>query len=153
MKMTKKETLIFEGLGFPITLINAPQKKVLGEWVLDLDLNKLQAFVLRLLVHKTSPLTGAEIRFMRSYLEMSLSAFGKLFRVTHVSVLKWETEQTRLSPTTEIYIRLYILNYLHAKDREFRKLYEEISLENLSRKKIKQIPLKINVEDLFLLAS
>ena len=34
----KKETFIFEGLGFPIKLIDTPMKKVFGQWVIDIDL-------------------------------------------------------------------------------------------------------------------
>ena len=32
MKKRKKKTFIYEGLGFPIKLINVPMKKVFGEW-------------------------------------------------------------------------------------------------------------------------
>ena len=49
MKRKKIETFIYRGLGFPIKLINAPMKKTLGEWVIDLDMNKLQIAVLRAL--------------------------------------------------------------------------------------------------------
>ena len=34
----KHETFVYEGLGFPVQLIDCPMKKVLDEWVLDLNL-------------------------------------------------------------------------------------------------------------------
>ncbi len=54
----KKETFIYEGLGFPIKLIDTPMKKVYGEWVIDIDMNALQLFVFKELIHKPVPLTG-----------------------------------------------------------------------------------------------
>jgi len=124
MKDRKKKTFIFEGLGFPIKLINAPMNKVLGEWYIDINMNKLMLVVLEALIHKPIPLTGDELGFIRSYLEMTTTAFGKSFGVSHVAVLKWESGENNVSPALELCIRLYILDHLHAKDAEFRVLYE-----------------------------
>ena len=43
----KSKTFIYEGLGFPIELINVPMKKVLNEWIIDIDMNALQIFVFK----------------------------------------------------------------------------------------------------------
>lgn len=133
MKEKKTKTVIFKGLGFPIKLINAPMKRVFGEWCVDLNLNKLMLVVLNALAHKPIPLTGDELRFIRSYLKMTLAEFGKAFGVSHVAVLKWEKGKNRISPSLELCIRLYILDHLHAKDHAFRALYKEVSLEQLSK--------------------
>jgi transcriptional regulator with XRE-family HTH domain len=50
---------------------------------------------------------------------MSSRDFAKLFGVTHAAVLKWVKEKAKISPETEIYLRLYILNYLKVTDNEF----------------------------------
>jgi hypothetical protein len=42
MKNRKIETFIYKGLGFPILLVDAPMRKTLGEWVIDIDFNKLR---------------------------------------------------------------------------------------------------------------
>jgi hypothetical protein len=42
MKNIKKETFVYEGLGFPVLLVNASLRKTLGEWVIDIDFNKLR---------------------------------------------------------------------------------------------------------------
>jgi DNA-binding transcriptional regulator YiaG len=151
MKKRKKKTFIYEGLGFPIKLINVPMRKVLGEWCIDVNMNKLMLVVLEALIHKPSPLTGDELRFIRSYLEMTTMEFGKTFGVSHVAVLKWENEKNRVSPALEFFIRLYILDYLKAKDKEFRALYKELSLEQLSKdqkRKIYPITVDATTEDL-----
>jgi DNA-binding transcriptional regulator YiaG len=145
MKNKKRQTFIYEGLGFPIKLIKAPMKKVFGEWFIDLDMNKLQLFVLNALAYKPSSLTGAELRFIRKYLRMTTTDFGKLFGVSHVAVVKWENEHNRTSPSLELYIRLYVLNHLHAKDKEFRALYNAFSLEQLSKSRAeKSSPLSLD---------
>lgn len=146
MKETKRETLIYEGLGFPIRLINVPLKKVFGEWTIDINFNTLQIAVLNLLARKTTPLTGGELRFIVDYLEMSTRDFAKLFGVTHAAVLKWENEESRMNPSTEVYLRLYILNYLKVTDKEFRMLYLKINPENLSNSESAYTPLEIDAD-------
>lgn len=136
----------YNDLGFPIVLKNVPMKQVFGEWTLNIDLNKLQKDALHVLVHKSVPLTGKELRFIRKYFEMTVTVFGRLLGVTHAAVLKWENDQARLSPATEKYIRLYVLDCLHAKDGEFRSLFKEISIENLAdQRKNKTVNLPIEM--------
>jgi DNA-binding transcriptional regulator YiaG len=151
MKNRKKETFVFEGLGFPIKLINAPMKKVFGEWAIDINMNKLMLVVLEAMVHKPVALTGAELRFIRSYLQMTSTEFGKIFGVTHAAVLKWESGKNKISPPLELCIRLHVLNHLRAKDKEFRALFKELSLEKLSEKptgKIHPLAVDATTEDL-----
>lgn len=151
-KITK--TFIFEGLGFPIVLINAPWKKILGEWVLDINFKKLQHFVLKSLIHKLIPLSGSELRFIRKFLEMTTTDFGKLFGVSHAAVIKWENDKSQVNLGTEVCIRLYVLDHLCTRDNEFRKFYHQMSIENLikHKKKDKVIPLEINVQEQLLAA-
>jgi DNA-binding transcriptional regulator YiaG len=135
MKGKKTETFVFHGLGFPITLIKAPMKKILGEWIVDIDMEELQRVVLRALIYKSTRLTKDELRFIRKFLFMTTTAFGEILGVSHVAVLKWEKGQRRVSASIELCIRLYILDHLHAKDKEFRNLYNTITLRQLSQAK------------------
>ena len=146
MKETKKDTFIWEGLGFPIRLVNVPMKKVFGEWVLDINLAHFQKTVLHMLAKKPTPLIGAELRFIIDYLKMSTREFAKLFGVTHAAVLKWENEKSRMNPSTEVCLRLYLLNHLKVADKEFRKLYLKISPQNLANAESNETLLEINAE-------
>ncbi len=150
MKKHKRETRMFYALGFPIKLINVPMKKMLGEWVMDINYNALQLVVLRALVNKPTPLTKQELKFIRKFFGMTTTDFGKVLGVTHVAVLQWENGKRRLSASLELCIRLYAFDHLQAKDKEFRKLYNQLSLEELSKKRPeKSMPLEINAtEDL-----
>ena len=94
MKDRKKATFIYEGLGIPIKLINVSLKKMLGEWVLDINVNQLQLDILKALIHKSTPLNGKELKFIRKFLNMTTADFGKLFGVSHVAVVKWESRKT-----------------------------------------------------------
>jgi DNA-binding transcriptional regulator YiaG len=145
-KNKKIETFIYEGLGFPIRLVNAPLKKVFGEWVFGFSMDIFQKAVLHMLAMKSSPLTGKELRFIIDYFEMSYRGFAKIFGVSHVAVVKWEKEQSKMNPGTEIYLRLYILNYLKITDKEFRKLYLKINPENLATAEIEETPLEIDAD-------
>ena len=132
MKNRKKKTFIFEGFGFPIKLINVPMKKEFGDWYIDINMNKLMLVVLRALVYKSTALTGDELGFIRSYLEMTTTKFGKTFGISHVAILKWESGENNITPPLDLCVRLYILDHLQAKDAEFRAFYKELSLEQLS---------------------
>lgn len=127
------KTFIYKGLGIPVKLVNVPMKKAAGEWCIDIDMNKLMLVVLQEIIHKPTALTGDELRYIRTYLEMTTTEFGTAFGVSHVAVLKWEGEQNRISPALELCIRLYVLNHLRAKDKEFRALYNDITLQQLSK--------------------
>lgn len=129
----KHETFIYEGLGFPVELIDCPMKKMLGEWVLDINMMALQRFVFRGLIHKPHPLTGKEVRFMRKLLEISTTEFGKSLGISHATVVKWENEQSQISPIQETYIRMFLCERF--KDNEILALYKEIRPRMLAESK------------------
>lgn len=147
MAKKRTKTLVFYGLGFPIKLIDVSMKKMAGEWVIDINMEKLMLTVFEFLAHKPRSLTDRELHFIRSYLKMSMKEFGKLFGVSHVAVLKWESGKTKISPALEFYVRLYILNHIQAKGEAFKALYNEIPLEQLSKvQKGKIHPISVNVD-------
>lgn len=120
-KIVKK--FIYKGLGFPIVLTNVPMVKRRDIWTPAIDYNKLQRQVLLALSQKPAALTGNEIHFIRTYFEMTLENFGKLFGVSHVAVLNWEKREeqgSKITPATELYIRLLILEKLHINNQIFR---------------------------------
>jgi DNA-binding transcriptional regulator YiaG len=132
---TKIDTFLYEDLGFPIMLVNAPLRKVYGEWVLDINLGDFIDEIVRMLIHTRTPLNGDELRFMRKYFELTTTEFGKIFGVTHVAVLKWEANENQIPPTTEKCIRMHALERLNGKDEELLQLYREIDLVDLAKKR------------------
>jgi transcriptional regulator with XRE-family HTH domain len=63
---------------------------------------------------------------------MSIRKFAHLFGVTHAAVLKWENEKSKTNPSTEVCVRLYVLDFLKVADKVFRRLYLKISHQNLT---------------------
>ena len=139
----KVKTFVYKGLAIPVKLINVPMKKAAGVWCLDINMSKLMRVILEAVIYKPTALTGDELRYIRKYLEMTMAEFGKTFDVSHVAVLKWENNQNRISSSLELYIRLYVLNRLHAKDKEFRALYNDINIHQLA-KKPKTVPIAVD---------
>lgn len=122
-------------------------KKVFGEWVIDIDMNALQVFVFKGLIHKTYPLSGKEIRFMRKFLQMSSTEFGKKLGISHATVVKWEKEQAKISPLQESYIRMFLFE--HLQNIELLSLYQEIRPEKLAEAKHeKQVPFPVDTTQL-----
>lgn len=149
MKQKTLKKYLFEALGFPIILVDVPMRLMIGEWVLDIDLNLLQKNVLNALIHKPFPLTGAEVRFVRKYFVLTTAEFGKQFGVSHAGVIKWEKQEddlANMNPATEKCLRLFVLDHLKSKDKEFREFYHEITIEQLANPpatSIKPLTLKL----------
>src|SRR3990172_2552953 len=116
MKDRKTKTFIYEAFGFPILLINVPMRRIVGEWVIDVNFNALEKAVLRSVINKSTFLNGAELRFIRKYLALSTTDFGKIFDVSHAAISKWESEKASPPAATDVYIRLYLFDHLSAKD-------------------------------------
>lgn len=146
MKDKKTETFTYEGLGFPVNLIGVPMRRILGEWVLDMNMSKFQLFIFNELIYKSSRLTGKEMKFMRKFLEISTTELGEKLGVTHVAILKWEKETTQISPSQEIYLRMVFLENL--KNKELLKVFEEIKPEMLAKTKTQQSVFSVDVKDL-----
>ena len=133
MKDRKRKTFIFRGFGFPIKLVNVPMRKMAGEWVIDVDFDQLQLAALCCLLEKPAPMNGDELKFIRKYLEMTTTEFGRIFGVSHVAVLKWE-KGTRANLSTDVYIHLYMYDHLEKiKDKNFRHFFQKTRLDTLAK--------------------
>lgn len=111
----REETFVYEGLGFPIQLIDAPMKKVFGEWIIDVDMIALQKFVFKDLMHKSYSLTGKQIRFMRKFLEISTIELGRKLGVPRAAVVKWERGLAKMSLSQQSRIRLVFMEHFTDK--------------------------------------
>ncbi|MBS0648694.1 MAG: hypothetical protein JSS10_05665 [Verrucomicrobia bacterium] len=136
--MEKKQVkrFAYEGLGFPIILVDVTLVKVRDIWTPAVDYNKLQKTVLLALSHKPFPLSGHEVHFIRAYFEMTLEAFGKNFGMTHVAVLNWEkakSKTAKINPAVELLLRLFILEKLNMNNQVFRDTFREFDIQRIAR--------------------
>ena len=110
MKTKIQKEFIDTGFGFRVRLLNVPMVQVRGEWTPKINYNELARVVLRELSHQASRLTGDEVRFVRTYFEMTLQNFALRFSVSHAAVLKWEKSEaipTAMNWATEKDLRLF----------------------------------------------
>lgn len=121
--------------GFPVHILNAPMRKVMGDWALDINLNLLEQWVLQALILKPVALSGSEVRFIRLHFNMTLKDFGKRFDVSHVAVMKWEGKEkqaTKMNWTTEKDLRLFVFTQLSLAPKDFLKIYQELEKKPVS---------------------
>lgn len=134
MERKKLKEFLYEGFGFPVLLENFTFVKKRDIWTPDIDYNKFQKAMLLALCRKPIPLTGNEIYFIRTYFEMTLENFGKHFGLSHAAVLKWEktkNKPAKMNPTTELCLRLLILEKLNVNNMVFRKIFKNFNMEKI----------------------
>lgn len=149
MKNKEESEYIYYGLGFPISLRGFPMKKYWGEEMPDINYNILKRVVIEMLAKKPAALTGNELRFIRQYFEMNYTEFGKHFGQTRQAVTKWEAkgdEYVSITRSTELHIRLTILDILKIDDKIFRQTFHKFDKsEELKSKKRMHEPRPISV--------
>ena len=146
----KKKTFTFNGFGFPIHLIDAPMKKIDEEWVVDINMGELQRAVFKRLIHKPSPLTGKELRFMRLALEMSEEKFSEKTGHSKSTVEKWENDQSKIHPGLESYIRIFLFEsfFESLKEKGLGRLIREITPQRLNEAKNVDIIFSVDSKEL-----
>jgi transcriptional regulator with XRE-family HTH domain len=78
---------------------------------------------------------------------MTTTEFGERLGISHATVVKWEKEQTQVSPVQETYIRLFLCEGF--KDSELLRIYKEIRPEMLAKtKRGKKEPLPVHIRSL-----
>lgn len=122
-KTTKK--FIYKGLGFPIELHHVEMVKVDREWHPKIDIRRVADSAIKELSFQKERLTGDQIKFIRTYFEMSLREFGKkVVHESHMAVSKWEqfkNKPTNMDINIEVMLKLYI--------------YEKTCIKNLAQTK------------------
>ena len=128
----KQKNYIYNGLGFPILLREAEFRKIRGEWLLKVDVEKVAYEVIKALPIKPAGLTGAEIRFIREYFNLSKRKFAEELNVSHTAVNKWEDteqEKAKIDPHVEITLRAFIKIRLH-EDKDFSNFFKGLMDES-----------------------
>lgn len=89
------------------------------------------------LIEKPAPLTGQEFRFLRTEMELSQQALGKLIRVSDQTVAAWEKEVTKkVSGSSELLVRAFARERILHNDGHISDFIE--MLAGLDRKIINQ---------------
>jgi DNA-binding transcriptional regulator YiaG len=148
MNNTKtQKNYLYNGLGFPILLKQANFKKVGGKWLLKVDVKKIADEVIKALPTKPVGLTGAEIRFARTYFDLSKRKLAEELNVSHTAVNKWEDadqEKAKIDPHVEITLRSFIKLRLH-QENDFSNFFRGLMDNSKKFSTIDNEPLSIAI--------
>lgn len=114
----------YEGLGFPIILKNVSMVFFDNAYHPQVNVKEVANTVINSLVSQKSRLTGNQIKFIRSYFDMSLREFAKVVNESHMAVKKWEDfkdEATNMDRNIEIMLRLYVYDRIVIKTKNDSK--------------------------------
>lgn len=139
--------VVYHALGFPVIIKNPAYIEFEGEKTLDIDPKCLMESAFRALPQKKGRLNGSEVKFMRTYMELSQESFGRLVGVDHSSVAKWEAkglEFTGMEVQTEALLRMRCKLHFNGRDRIGDSFIENLMVETLSTKDVGQ-PLELAI--------
>ena len=149
--MKVKQDVKFNGLGFPVKLINWPHIEIDGQLEPDINYELLADRVFASLPEKPSQLTGAEIKFIRYKMEMTQAAFAKWLRTVDTSTItKWEAKDlkpTGMGADTEYALRLRLII---DKEVKFRRKNIKIDVVNrlLEKKSARKEPMTLDFSEM-----
>ncbi len=144
-----KKTTIFNHLGFPIKLVDWPHVKVDGELIPDVNYEKLEELMFKLLPLKPTRLSGAEIKFIRHHLEMTQEKFARWLvdETDDSTITVWERADlspTKMSRSMERSLRMQLIGVVLEKERRKTIKLNEVMRylsDSISKKKISPISL------------
>ena len=134
MKKKKVKSYTYDGLGFPVELVEVDMLFIDGGWQPKIDIRRVADQAIKALVVQPGRLTGHQVKFIRTYFSMTLRDFAKqVVHESHTAVAKWEKfgdEVTNMDGNIEAMLRLYIYEQLCAntvkQKNEFFKQYQQV---------------------------
>lgn len=123
------ENYIFKGFGFDVLLKNVKIKMIDGEEYPAINLNELKNIIAKNLLSSKHRLTGNQLKFVRTYLQLSLDNISEKIHIPSSTLRSWEnkgSEFTGFSLEQEKAFRIFAVNYIF--DQEKTKLNIEVSL-------------------------
>jgi DNA-binding transcriptional regulator YiaG len=110
-----KKTIHYKLCGLDyVYLENVPVRQTKHGEVLDADLAVIEAEIAKEIVLQGIPIKGAEVRFLRKSLGLSMERFATPLGLSAPAILKWEREpQKRLHPTNEVAVRALMAERLN----------------------------------------
>lgn len=134
----KPKTMVFNGLGFPVVLVNVRTKETQHGEALDFNMNDLEAMVFEALIRKPARFSGAELKFVRHVMELTQAVLADLLGdVDRSAVAKWEAKDlkpTGMSAATELMVRVQMIRHLkRSLDKEFPYLEPAIRKKDVGK--------------------
>jgi DNA-binding transcriptional regulator YiaG len=128
MKTKIAKEFKYSDLGIDIILRDVVLYKLGHEWIPKIDIEKLSKRVFSLLTYRAASFSGNEILFIRTYLQMSKSEFGRELKVSHTAVAKWEKSGKKISSMdlgTELLLKMVMAEKSGAKASRYQEIYKK----------------------------
>lgn len=127
----------YSDLGIDIILKDVVLYKVNREWLPKIDVEKLSKRVFSLLIYRAASFSGDELLFIRTYLQMSKSEFGRELKVSHTAVAKWEKSGKKISSMdigTELLLKMIMAEKSGATASKYQEIYKKTKEHTTSNK-------------------
>jgi DNA-binding transcriptional regulator YiaG len=114
MNVKRKKLIHYTICGLDyVYLENVPVRQSRYGDVLAVDVAVVERAIAREIIRQGIPLRGAEVRFLRKCLGMSLEKFGSILGLSAPAILKWERMQDkRLQPINEVAVKAMMAEQL-----------------------------------------
>lgn len=150
LKLTKKNLnrYDYKGCGFPVVILNAPMRNLMGDWVLDIDPRLIDRQVALELAKSHAKLTGNQVAFLRKWSGQTMRAMGSSLSTSHVAVHKWEqfgNRTTNMDENTERFLRMRTMLQAGLSPKEVINLVMDLSEKY---KRMKTTTLKVNAAEI-----
>ena len=120
----------YTGMIFPVTLKDVKMVKYDDQWCPVIDDIAIANEWIEKIGKSKDRLTGNQIKFIRSYFNMSLRKFANMFNKTHTAILKWEScgnEVAKMDLNIEKIIKIYICyQVVKEDDKSLVKIFSKI---------------------------
>ena len=129
MKKRLEKEYTFTGFGFPVVLKNITMITDGSYTYPKINQSRLEKKVLLKLAKTNHALTGAQLKYIRQFLEYSIRDFATLLGVTHPTILRWQDSQqkaTGMNYATEILVKSALLIRLTKDQESFFTEYSKI---------------------------
>lgn len=123
----------YSDLGIDIILKDVVLYKIGREWAPKVDIEKLSKRVFSLLTYRAASFSGNELLFIRTYLQMSKSEFGRELKVSHTAVAKWEKSGKKISSMdigTELLLKMIMAEKSGATASKYQEIYKKTKDHN-----------------------
>jgi DNA-binding transcriptional regulator YiaG len=113
------ENYMDESLGFPVTIKKAVFKPHGDDWYLDINSRHYQDAVFDLLLENPIQLTGAQLVFIRKYMELTQGQLAGLLSLeTHGRVSQWEKAAQEVPDIRPVYLQALRVQMAKFRNRE-----------------------------------
>ena len=89
------------------------------------DIHGLHKAIGETLIFKQGLLTGNEIKFIRTTLDLSQKGLGQLLGLDYQTILGWEKNKNPISKTADHFLRIIFFSYLNKESDHL--IYEKIN--------------------------